>query len=190
MIDVTTSRSRATALLLAIGSALVAALACGIASGSALSILPAALLVRFVWADYEGSMTLALMMMGGLSLVALATGPAACLFALAGAFVAAELAALGAQIQRTGSDAGVRRRLLEVAGNMLFGLATMGFGAVLTIADPPAWVGTWALAIVSLGAGATWMFMSSHPTHPAQPTETSLDHPQGADQGDSGRTGR
>ncbi|MEO6125891.1 MAG: hypothetical protein ABIR32_19500 [Ilumatobacteraceae bacterium] len=191
MIDVVGIRSRSTAALFAIASALVAALVCGIASGSALSVVPAAFLVRFVWADYEGTMTIALMMMGGLALVALSISPAACLLALAGAFVAAELASLGAQIQRSGSDAQLRRRLFDVAGNILFGLAAMGFGATLTIAHLPVSVGIAALAVVSVGAVWTWISMSGRSAPAPEPVADARPvHPQGAQGADSGRTER
>jgi len=140
----------------------------GIASGTVLSLVPAGLLVRYVVADYEGTMVVALLSMAGLAMVSLSSSELACLVAIGAAFTAAELAALAARLQRNDSDGELRRRLLDVGRNIAFGLGALVIGGLATLAHPPTRVAIAALVVATLGV-LTWLAITVLRTTDEQP---------------------
>ena len=143
-------------ILLTVAAAAICTVGCGIASGTPLSLVPAVLLVRFVVADYEGAMAAALVAMTALALIALSQGPALFLVAIGGAFAAAELAALAARLHRTGSDAELGRRLIDVGRTVGYGVAALLVGGIATLVDVSTRTGIAALVVVTVGAIAWW----------------------------------
>jgi len=119
-----------------------------VATGSLLALLPALLLVRYVWSDSEALMVVALLAGGVLTLVAASVSAWQAVIAAVGLLVAAEIAACGARIYGAQSPAVVGIAARDTGTNLAWGAGAVAATAAVALAPIPTWLSVSALVVV------------------------------------------
>ncbi len=123
-------------------------------SHNLLAAVPAMMLLRYVLADFEGTLTAALIGTGVVALIGLGQGDMHAVLIAVGGFVATEVAQVGTVVRRRASIAGVQVLLIDAALNCSVALAAAGGTAAIAVAHPPSWVALSALVVLSLAVAA------------------------------------
>lgn len=138
-------------------AALVSGLTALVATGSVLAVLAPVLFARFVAADFEGTLTAALVVSAGMALLALSHGELAAIVVASGGYIAAEISIVAARVHRRRSTAGIGEQLRDVAINISLAIAALVGSLLLAAAHAPTWLAVAALALLSAGGLAAYL---------------------------------
>lgn len=137
--------------------ALFALLAAAVSAGSGwwgahnlLALVPTMLLLRYVFADFEGTLTAALVGTALIALIGLTNSDTHAVVVALGGFVAAELATVGTTIRRRQSTTGMQVLCLEAGINSGIAVAAAGGTAAVAVLHPPTWVALTALVLLAV----------------------------------------
>ena len=134
-----------TASLLATGIAVATGL---VATGSLFALLPALLLVRYVWSDSEGLMVVALLAGAVLTVVAASVSAWQAVVSAVGLLIAAEIAACGARVYGAQSPAVVGIAVHDTGTNLGWSAGAVAVTAAVALAPIPTWLSVSALVVV------------------------------------------
>lgn len=115
-----------------------------------LALVPSMLLLRYVFADFEGTLTAALVGTALMALVGLSRGDVNAVIVALGGFAAAEIASVGTTVRRRQSIVGFGILASEAAVNVGVAAAAVVGTAAIALLHPPTWVALVALVVLAV----------------------------------------
>jgi hypothetical protein len=119
-------------------------------SHTVLAAVPTMLLLRYVFADFEGTLTAALIGTAAIALIGLVHSDAHAIVVAVGGFVAAELATVGTIVRRRESTAVLKVLWADAAINCGLAIAAAAGTAAVALLHPPTWLALTALIVLAL----------------------------------------